>query len=241
MFTVLDQTEKRQDLAQRREVKYVLTGADVGTVRTLLDTNTRRQIHHHEVSVVRSVYFDDARLSACQANLNGLGRRRKLRLRWYDQLLPGRDAFLEIKWRDNKVTGKHRMHVTCEQSLSELAYKHWTAALTESVPERYLPYLLAYSDPIVIVEYRREHFISPDGQLRLTIDYDLAFYDQTGKQFLSTRFPQRLNDFMVLEGKTPVGRESELKQLLYPLALRAARCSKYVHGCQTLGLVAGRH
>ncbi len=45
---------------------------------------------------------------------------------------------------------------------------------------------MGYCEPTVLVEYKREHFIA--GDLRLTIDYDLAFYDQTGKQFLSTRF-----------------------------------------------------
>ncbi len=237
MFTVLDQTEKRQDLAERREVKYVLSGSDIGTLRRVLETNTRRQIHNHEVSTVRSVYFDDVRMSACHANLSGLGIRRKLRLRWYDQLLPGHDGFLEIKWRNNRVTGKHRMHVNCQQPLSELAYKHWFSELAEAVPHQYMRYLLEYCEPTVLVEYRREHFISADRDLRLTIDYDLAFYDQTGKQFVSTQFPYRKRDFIVLEGKTPVGREGELKALLFPLALRASRCSKYVQGCQMLGLV----
>ncbi len=64
MFTVLDQTEKRLDLAERREVKFVLEGSDIGSVRRVLETNTRRQIHNHKVSTVRSVYFDDACLSA---------------------------------------------------------------------------------------------------------------------------------------------------------------------------------
>lgn len=241
MFSVLDQTERRQDLAERREVKFVLTGADIGGLRRLIESNARRQVHHHEVSTVRSVYFDDARLSACQANLQGLGTRRKLRLRWYDHLLPDQEAYLEIKWRNNRVTGKHRMHVTCQQALSELAYKHWTGALVDAVPPHFIPCVLTYCEPILIVEYRREHFVSSDGGLRLTIDYDLAFYDQMGKQFVSTSFPLRKRDFIVVEGKTPVGRESELKELLFPLALRASRCSKYVHGCQMLGLVAGRH
>ena len=236
MFTVLDQTEKRQDLAERREVKFVLSGSDIGTLRRVLETNTRRQIHNQVVSTVRSVYFDDARLSACQANLDGLGIRRKLRLRWYDQLLPGHEAFLEVKWRNNRVTGKHRMHVTCQQPLSELAYKHWFDELFNKVPQHVMPYLLSYCEPTVLVEYRREHFISADRDLRLTIDYDLAFYDQTGKQFISTQFPCRKPDFMVLEGKTPVGRERELRDLLYPLALRASRCSKYVQGCMDLRL-----
>jgi hypothetical protein len=44
-------------------------------LRRLLEVNGKRQVYNREVSVVRSVYFDDARLSACRANLDGLGRR----------------------------------------------------------------------------------------------------------------------------------------------------------------------
>lgn len=75
MFTILDKSLKRHDLARRREVKFDLTGADIGTLRNMMESNTRRQIHNKAVSVVRSVYFDDCRLSACQANLDGLGER----------------------------------------------------------------------------------------------------------------------------------------------------------------------
>ena len=241
MFTVLDETDKRRDLAERREVKYVLSGFDIGSLRRLMETNSRRQVHNEEVSVVRSVYFDDYRLSACQANLDGLGQRTKLRLRWYDSPAPGREGFLEIKWRDNRITGKHRLHVHCEQPLSELSYDHWSRLLLKVVPPDFAGALLTYCEPTVLVEYRREHFISKDASLRFTIDYDLVFYNQTGKQFVSTEFGQPMRDFIVLEGKTPVGREAELKDLLYPLALRAHRCSKYVHGCHMLGLIAGRN
>lgn len=241
MFTILNQSEQRQDLARRREIKFDLTGADIGSIRNLMESNTRRQIHNGTVSVVRSVYFDDSRLSACQANLNGLGDRTKLRLRWYDQLAPGREGFLEIKWRNNRVTGKHRLHLRCEQPISELSYRHWIRHLIDTVPPEFVKSLLTYNEPSVLVEYRREHFVSDDRMLRCTIDYDLKFYDQTGKPFVSTAFGNRMHDFIVLEGKTPVGREAELKQLLFPLALRASRCSKYVHGCQMLGLVAGRN
>ncbi len=239
MFQVTDETTKRQDLAERRELKFVMLGADIGKVRRLMEVNTRRQIHNHSVSVVRSVYFDDVRMSACFANLDGLGQRTKLRLRWYDHALPGHDSYLELKWRNNRVTGKHRLQLKCDQPLSELSYKHWFQQLTRVVPDRFVKALIQYSEPTVLVEYHREHFVSDDGDLRCTIDYNLAFYDQTGKQFLTTSFPHRMPDFMVLEGKTPVGREFELKQLFYPMALRAERCSKYVSGCQRLGLVPG--
>jgi hypothetical protein len=45
----------------------------------------------------------------------------------------------------------------------------------------------------------------------------------------------------VLEAKGPQGFEEEVKELLYPFAPRMGSCSKYVHGCQQLGLVPSRN
>jgi hypothetical protein len=122
--------------------------------------------------------------------------------------------------------------------LESLSYGSITNELIDHLPEAYVRNVINAPEPIVIVEYKREHFTSNDGCLRVTLDYDLAFYDQTGKCFISTTFVQRMADFVLLEGKVPVGREQELKRLLYPFQPRADSCSKYVLGCRMLGLVS---
>lgn len=235
-FRLIDAGNLRNDLASRREIKYVLPQMDAGKLRRLLETNCRRLIHNNDVSVVRSIYFDDARLSACHANLDGLGSRRKLRLRWYDTLRPGRDFFFEIKWRENRITGKHRLQFQADRPLAEMTYAEIHRQLAAALPAELMRDFLTYIEPIVIVQYRREHFASDDG-LRITLDYNLTYYDQTGRQAVTTSFPKRLEGLVVLEGKTPVGRESELRRWLHPLAPRVGRCSKYVHGCHQLGLI----
>lgn len=237
MLNLIDESETRRDLAERRETKFVFEETDVNTIRALMQGNSKRLVHNRPVSIVRSIYFDDVNLSACHANLDGLGQRRKLRLRWYDQMTPLNDCYLEIKWRDNRVTGKHRMRIKSDTPVGELSYRRLYDELVSVVPERLLSDVIRYNEPVVIVEYKREHFASIDGRLRSTIDYDLKYYDQTGKQAISLRFPHSKPDFIVLEGKTPVGSESELREMFYPLQLRAQRCSKYVHGCAMLGLV----
>lgn len=238
MLTLYDESETRRDLAERRETKFVFENTDVHTIRSFLQGSTKRLIHNRPVSLVRSIYFDDVHLSACHANLDGLGRRRKLRLRWYDQPLPGQQCYLEIKWRDNRVTGKHRLRVESGFPIGEMSYRKLHEELIKVVPGRLVADAVLYSDPVVIVEYKREHFASSDGRLRSTIDYDLKYYDQTGKRSISLSFAQRKPDFIVLEGKTPVGSEGELREMFFPLQLRAQRCSKYVYGCAMLGLVA---
>ena len=237
IFEMVGSHSTRSDLEVRREVKFTLPGADLGKLRDILDANCRRLIHNDQISTVRSIYFDDVRLSACRANLAGLGRREKRRLRWYDSLNPGADFFFEIKWRENRITGKHRLQLRASRPLAELSYRQIMNGLMETLPKQHVGRVLVASEPVAIVEYKREHFASADGGLRITLDYDLAFYDQTGKRFITTSFPCRFHDLVVVEGKTPVGRERELQAMLYPLALRVGRCSKYVHGCRLLNLI----
>jgi len=236
-FELVDAGDIRRDLASRREIKYALPQMDVGKLRRLLEVNCRRLIHNDRISVVRSIYFDDARLSACRANLDGVGIRRKLRLRWYDSLQPEHDFFFEIKWRDNRVTGKHRLQLRSAEPLAQLSYTQIRRNLEAAVPAHLVGDLLKYNDPIVIVQYNREHFATDDG-LRLTLDYDLTFYDQLGRQMISTSFPKPLQGLVVLEGKTPLGREAELRRWLHPFAPRVGRCSKYVNGCCQIGLIS---
>ena len=121
-FKLVDSGVTRSDLTSRREIKYAFPRMDVGKLRGLLETNCRRLIHNDRVSVVRSIYFDDVRLSACHANLDGLGIRRKLRLRWYDSPRPETDFFLEVKWRENRITGKHRLQLHAESTIAGLSY-----------------------------------------------------------------------------------------------------------------------
>ncbi len=234
---VVDWGSTRRDLASRRETKYALSYADVGRLRGLFEVNCHRRIYNRSVSAVRSIYFDDAQLSACRDNLDGLGRRRKVRLRWYDSMQPGDTFFFEIKWRQGRVTGKHRLELASEQPLGQLTYKQIVAGLERIIPPELLGDVLLCCEPTVLVEYQREHFASDDGALRVTLDYDITFYDQTGKSRISTSFPCRLERLVVIEGKTPIGREIELPQLFYPFRVRATRCSKYVQGCRALGLI----
>jgi hypothetical protein len=235
-FELIDAGTSRSDLTRRREIKYALPQMDVVKLRRLLEANCRRLVHNNAVSVVRSIYFDDLKLSACRANLDGVGSRRKLRLRWYDSLEPGTDFFFEIKWRDDRITGKHRLQIRATEPLASLTYSQIRHKLEGVIPDHLIRDFVINSEPIVIVQYQREHFASDDG-LRITLDYDLTYYDQTGRQMISTSFPRRLEGLVVLEGKTPVGREAELRRWLHPFTPSVSRCSKYVHGCCQLGLI----
>jgi hypothetical protein len=89
----------------------------------------------------------------------------------------------------------------------------------------------------MIVEYKREHYVSLDKVFRFTIDYDLKFYDLFGRRRFAFNFPTCCHNFLILESKFPPGRDAELSHLLHPFAPRVGSSSKYVQGCRQLGLV----
>lgn len=240
-WRVADETPARADLSRRSEIKFVLPAGDVLKLRRLLETNCRRVVHNAHVSAVRSIYLDDEQLSACRANLDGLGVRRKLRLRWYDSLLPHHQLYFEIKWRVGRVTGKQRCRIDATEDLATVPYRRLLPQLAAALPEPYGAELWLASQPVIVVEYQREHFVAPEQQLRITMDYQLAFYDQLGKSQVSCHFPRHLPDVVIVEAKGPVGSEWQLRNLFYPFALHASKFSKYVHGCRLLGLVSAAH
>jgi hypothetical protein len=229
---------RRGDLASRQEFKYVLHHADVLKLRRLLEGSCRRIAYRREVSTVRSVYFDDPHLSACRANLDGVNHRRKVRLRWYDSPRPETAFVLEVKWRENRVTGKHRVGLRSESPLWRFPYSGIVGGLLDVLPTPYLSNLLVRSEPVLLVQYEREHFTSHDGSVRVTLDYEVVYYDQLGRQFITTEFGHRHEGLVVVEGKLPVGTGRDLRGILYPFRPRPVRCSKYVHGCRLLGHLA---
>lgn len=232
----LGEDQARPDLAERGEVKYCFRSQDVATLRAVLRRVAQPVAHAGPVSHVRSLYFDDERLTACRANLDGVGVRHKLRLRWYDAPAPGPLCFFEIKWRRHLATGKHRFPMRGAAQLLQLPLRRWPAALAAAAPRRFAAFLRSEQQAVALVEYRREHFVWEDA--RFTLDYDLRFYPLLGRRTYARRFPERLPGFALIECKAPLGDRRLERHALRPLRSRATRFSKYVTGCQRLGYVA---
>lgn len=223
--------------AGRRELKYLVSRKNLDLARELMESRFERVVFHRPVSVVRSIYFDTYRLATCQANLDGVGQRHKVRLRWYDQPLPDRQVYFEVKWRKNLVTGKYRSALTLQRPLGEISYQQLRRGLDEALPEGSRVYGQVYDEPVVVVQYQREHFMSRELGLRMTLDYDLVFFDQAGRSCPGLEFGVTLPKLALIEVKSAVPAPRDLVRLLRPLAKRVSRCSKYVHGCAQVGRI----
>jgi hypothetical protein len=231
----------RSSESERVEIKFALPRADLGKLETILEVNCRRISYRNRTSRVKSLYFDDARLSACHENLDGSSRRAKLRLRWYDAEFPRGELFLEIKRRVGQATTKERHRVDLADSFESVSTRETVNALSRALPRQQKEALLSRPDPIVIVEYERSYFEAEGGAVRITLDRDLVFYSQVGRLRPTRRFPVRAPDALIVEAKTTGDREEAVGEILHPLAPRVTRSSKYVLACQAIGLLPGSH
>ncbi len=225
----------------RREVKFALPHADFGKFRSILEVNCRRVSYAHPTSRVVSLYFDDVLLSSCHHNLDGTPRRSKLRLRWYDTPLPETRFFFEVKRREGEAATKERFPLRSEVALASLDIREIVHTLYSALPAPQVELLRARAEPILITEYERYYFEALGEPLRVTVDTNLVFYPQTNIGPLRRRFPVRVPELVILEGKAPIGSEHRIRDLLLPLEPWVTRSSKYVMGCQSLGLLPGSH
>ncbi len=220
--------------APRRELKFALRNADLGKIERVLECNLKPiAFGNSPISHVNSIYFDDARLTACEESMAGVTRRTKLRVRWYDQPLPAGDAHFELKHHIGATIQKARVPLRIDESMHD--YRTLIERLAPSLDQTQACWLALRNEPTVMVCYKRRHFRDPATGIRVTLDFDITGYDQRGSRRIIRRFPAMVDGQAVIEVKTPEGDDRAAAALLHPLALRLTRFSKYVLCCQRMG------
>ncbi len=180
---------------------------------------------------VNNVYFDTPDCSAASDNLDGIGERRKLRLRWYGPSLEQVTAArLEIKGREGAVGWKivHPLPISLhlrQQTWSEI-YHVLRAALAPQVAI----WLAEMSTPTLINCYHRSYYATPDGDIRMTLDTALRVYDQRLGSRPNITSPAPLPEIVIVEWKAAAEHLPRLADLLAEFPFRPDRHSKYVQG-----------
>ena len=144
--------------------------------------------------------------------------------------------FFEIKWRVNRQTGKYRFKYNIDCLLSELPYEQILNKFSLTLPDRFKNLVQCNLEPVLFVKYDREHFVGRHDDVRLTLDYNVRFYDQRCKRKMS-QGRMTLTDDVIVEFKSSVDEEYKLKKYFYPYRPMRTRSSKYVNGCNLLGIL----
>ena len=214
----------------RYEIKLVAQRSDLHRVRALLRLHSVGFSLAYPTRRVNNVYFDTPEMSSADANLAGISERWKLRLRWYGNTNVVVDGVWELKRKSGGVGWKVSRALDHTVDLGQLSRTEISKILRFCVPNLMAPHLVPELSPTLFNHYEREYYVSHDGVLRATLDYDQIFYDQRHLMRLNLTRKAPFLDTMVLELKTGVDHYDQLCEAIQHFPMRVSRNSKYVNG-----------
>jgi len=159
----------------RHELKHYINYADVIELRSRLPFVARPDENSVEGNGyrVKSLYFDNYNDKALKEKIDGVDEREKFRLRQYNN----DTSFirLEKKSKKNGICFKESATIS-EEECRRLIDGDFTVLKEKENSlclELYAKMCYQQLRPKIIVEYKREAYVYPIGNVRVTLDYDI--------------------------------------------------------------------
>ena len=217
----------------RYEIKFVATARERDGLLQWVRSHWAGFGEPYPPRRINNVYFDSYALTTFHENLSGTSRRSKVRWRWYGETRAPERGTLEVKRRRGGL-GWKLSYRTGGIDLEGCSWREARDAIRTALPATGRIWLDAHPLAVLVNRYQRRYFLSGDGAVRLTVDWDQQVYDQ--KLRSRPNFVRRANlpDTMVVELKFPVSEHAHAKSIVQGLPLRLSRNSKYVIGVQAI-------
>lgn len=220
----------------RHELKQVITGTDALVLRRRLGIVMQRDEHSRAGSyLISSLYFDNINDKALMEKINGINRREKFRLRCYNDDLSL--VFLEKKSKINGLCAKQRCVVDSAQVQRIIADgARWSPEDGSGLlNELHLKMTTQGLRAKTIVDYKREAFVYPAGNVRVTLDSEVRT-SMHPQEFLD---PDRLmlptrESGIILEIKWDEFLPDVIRGIVQPGDTRTESFSKYA-ACRVYG------
>lgn len=157
----------------RHEWKHELTWLDLLNIRQRLRAVAQPDPHAAEGCYqIRSLYFDTLSDRALREKLDGVNRREKFRIRYYNHDLSV--IHLEKKSKLNGLGTKVSAALTAAEAQAIVDGNwDWMALSGRPLVEELYSKLRTGLRPRTIVDYTREPFVYPPGNVRVTFDYNI--------------------------------------------------------------------
>lgn len=158
----------------RHEWKHEINYADLLTIRQRMRAVAQPDPHAQDGRyLIRSLYFDNLSDKALREKIDGVNRREKWRIRYYN--LDPSVIHLEKKSRLSGLGTKYSAPLTAQEA--QWIVDGETDWMIESphplIRELYCRMKDQGMRPKTIVDYTREPFIFGPGNVRVTLDYDI--------------------------------------------------------------------
>lgn len=205
---------ERKQFKYRHELKYQVTDAQIQMLKNRIHHLLPLDSHVAQTGsyFIRSLYFDDYDNRCMKENENGTDPREKFRIRIYNG--SAEKITLECKRKERGKTYKTSCPLTAEQTQQLMAgialpdIGHQPPLLQKLT----LQMMTRRLRPVVIVEYERIPYVYKNGNVRITLDTNIAsssavkrFLDPqilgrpvlpVGQQLLEVKYDEYLPDFI---------------------------------------------
>lgn len=198
----------------RHELKYQISDAQVQLLKSRINHLIPPDSHAGENGVysIRSLYFDDYDNRCLRENEDGTDPREKFRIRIYNHSADR--ITLECKRKERGKTHKTSCRLTREQTefLMQGRVLPDIGSQPPLLQKLTMLMLTRRMRPVVIVEYDRIPYVYKNGNVRITLDTNIAsswaverFLDETipkrpvlsaGQQLLEVKYDEYLPDFI---------------------------------------------
>ena len=215
----------------RYELKLTCDAAYLAQVRTWVRLHPEGFRTAYAPRTVNNLYLDTPELNSFNANMAGIADRQKLRLRWYGEAgrLSISNPTLELKYKRNLLGGKKQQVLDCELDWKR-PFSYLITTIQQAADPEWQQWLTAAVQPTLINRYRREYYVTVDGAIRATLDYNQVAYDQRLSVRPNLRHPLATPDLVVIELKTTPEHIERLQWAIGRFPIPRSRNSKYVNG-----------
>ncbi|WDV45569.1 polyphosphate polymerase domain-containing protein [Clostridiaceae bacterium M8S5] len=156
---------------KRHEIKYLLNYTEYISCIRKVEKLLKRDMNSNENGyIVNSLYFDNYYNKAVTEKIDGLEIRHKYRIRYYNNNL--RNSKLERKSKIGLITTKENIKIT-DVEVKDILNKQYSFLIEKRSNlsnEFYIKLKHELFEPKVIIKYRRQAFVHPIGNLRVTFD-----------------------------------------------------------------------
>tara|TARA_B100001121_G_scaffold21104_1_gene16465 strand:- start:1638 stop:2312 length:675 start_codon:yes stop_codon:yes gene_type:complete len=173
---------------------------------------------------VNSIYFDTQDYVSIRQNLDGVSNKKKIRIRWYGNKNIINKPIIEIKSKKGFETKKESISIKELNNLNLLNLDNLKTI------QEILNFKLKQKKvihPVLTTHYEREYFISLNGKIRATVDYNLKsiFLNNLSQIDIVKNF----KNICILEFKYPTSLDKYVRKNLRDVSLRLSKNSKFVN------------
>jgi hypothetical protein len=218
--------------AYRYERKFLVENRDPAQVLALVKRHPSMFYQPYPPRYVNNLYLDTKGMDNYLDNVSGVADRRKVRVRWYGDLLGHAPSpQLEFKIKRGLVGAKDSYpfpSLILDDRFTQRGFH--VLARASNLPD-FIRYTLRPLDVVLCNRYYRWYFASRDQRFRVTVDAEMAFFPvrRTHNRF---RRPFVDHQHLIVELKYGQDLDPQAQRVASFFPFTVTKNSKYVNGIE---------